>query len=224
MKTLVVLSTAVVLLISLCGCTSPWTPEAIVDEACAAMSEAYPRSTTVSYASSLGVSETTICHRREYGPKWCSIDWQVEPETEIKVASDFWWSWPFRASNPIGVATSIRQDDLRSLNPLIDWNKLTDEQIDGMGCFHFRGKLNMNAWVEKKKAWIKEDAAPSERDILSEALQKIYPWEITVELWVGKTDKLIRQLKWDEKFPLKRNSGEETWASQSTVTKFYDFG
>ncbi len=219
-KTLVV-TTAIVLSLSLGGC-SP-TPEAIVDEACTAMSQAHPYSTTISYIAGPGAAETTVCHTRDYGPNQKHLDWQIEPEAQIVIAHDFWDSWHSHTANPVGIATSLNPGDLRSLNPLIDWETLPDEPVDGINCLHFRGQLDLNAFVEEKEAWLEEYALPYERELLLATLQEIRRWEITVEVWVGETDKLIRQMRWHEEFPLEPTNGEETWTTQSTTTKFYDF-
>lgn len=151
------------------------------------------------------------------------MDWQIEPEAQIQIAPGFGDSWYFRAVNPIGTATSLGPSELQSLNPLINWEMLPDEQVDGMNCLHFQGQLDMKAFAEEKEAWINEHAHPGERDILLETLQEICRWEITVEVWVGKPPRLIWQMEWHEKFLLEPNNGEETWTTQSTTTKFYDF-
>lgn len=74
---------------------------------------------------------------------------------------------------------------------LVDLEKLSDEEIDGVECFRYRGKVDVDP-----------------------------EWKTDVELWIGKDDYLIRQIKSDMESTSR--PGEEKWVA-SSLRKFYDF-
>jgi hypothetical protein len=106
---------------------------------------------------------------------------------------------------------------LESLELLIDLERLADEEIDNVQCLHYRGRMDMDALVEKEKAEMGSQ-------LPTELLQLMRRGSMQVELWVGKDDYLIRQMKRLDHMPeWEAGTAEEKWMRQSTVLRFYDF-
>jgi hypothetical protein len=106
---------------------------------------------------------------------------------------------------------------LEPLNLLIDLEQLPDEEIDNVQCLHYRGRVDMDALVEKEKAEMGSQ-------LPTELLELMRSGSIQIELWVGKDDYLIRQMKRLDRMPeWEAGTAEEGWIRQSTVIRFYDF-
>ncbi|HEM62640.1 MAG TPA: hypothetical protein ENO24_10150 [Chloroflexi bacterium] len=106
---------------------------------------------------------------------------------------------------------------LEPLDLLIDLEQLPDEEIDSVQCLHYRGKIDMDAFVEKEKAEMGSQLAP-------ELLELMRRGSMEVELSVGKDDYLIRQMKRLDHMPeWEAGTAEERWMRQTTVIRLYDF-
>ena len=106
---------------------------------------------------------------------------------------------------------------LEPLDLLIDLEQLPAEEIDHVQCLHYRGRVDMDAFVEKEKAGKGPQLPP-------ELLELMRRGSMEVELWVGKDDYLIRQMKRLDHMPeWEAGTAEEKWMRQSTVLRFYDF-
>lgn len=106
---------------------------------------------------------------------------------------------------------------LEPLELLIDLEQLPDEDIDNVQCLHYRGRVDMDAFVEKEKARMGPQLPP-------ELLELMRRGSMGVELWVGKDDYLIRQMRLLDHMPeWGAGTPEERWMRQSTVLRFYDF-
>jgi hypothetical protein len=106
---------------------------------------------------------------------------------------------------------------LEPLDLLIDLEQLPDEEIDNVQCLHYRGRVDMDAFVEKEKAEMGSQLPP-------ELLELMRRGSMEVELWVGKDDYLIRQMKRLDHMPeWEAGTAEERWIRQSTVMRLYDF-
>jgi hypothetical protein len=105
---------------------------------------------------------------------------------------------------------------LEPLDLLIDLEQLPDEEIDNVQCLHYRGKIDMDAFV-KREAKMGSQLPP-------ELLELMRRGSMEVELWVGKDDYLIRQMKRLDHMPeWEAGTADEKWMRQSTVERFYDF-
>jgi hypothetical protein len=106
---------------------------------------------------------------------------------------------------------------LEPLDLLIDLEQLPDEDIDNVQCLHYRGKIDMDAFVQREEAKTGSQLPP-------ELLELMRRGSMEVELWVGKDDYLIRQISRLDHMPeLEGGTAEERWIRQSTVMRFYDF-
>ena len=109
--------------------------------------------------------------------------------------------------------TPSKEYTLEILDSLTGLQKLPDEKIEGTDCLHYRGKADVEGEIEKQKARLDpEEPGYEERLRGLDALRTI---ETEVELWIGKDDFLIRQMK----------SIMESLVHGNAVVlvKFYDF-
>ena len=135
-------------------------------------------------------------------PQWCQSPCQYDDYTSV-----------------VEVSSISLEKELEPLNWLVGLEQLPDEEIDGVDCWHYRGTVDMDSYVEKLKA--KAEGKPPEYLVLVEEMRR---WRQSFELWVGKDDYLIRQLKNEARYPVPEpGTGEEKWATRSTVERFYDF-
>ncbi len=111
-----------------------------------------------------------------------------------------------------------KENTLEILNSLIDLKELPDENIDGIACLRYWGRIDNESMVEEQKA--KLDPASPHYDEILKSLEDQPKIEITVELWIGKDDHLIRQMKQDTQMPSKETGELDT---ASSVMKYYDF-
>ncbi len=109
----------------------------------------------------------------------------------------YWQVLPLESSDPGGRSTGVvvPVDDLAFLEKLRDLEILADEEIDGVECFHYRGKL--------------EGYVPS--------------GEGEVELWIGIEDYLIRKLKSVARYPETGPGGKDVSATYTNLKEYHDF-
>jgi len=123
-----------------------------------------------------------------------------------------------------------KEETLELLDTLTDLEKFPDEKIDGVDCFHYRGRVDIDRMVDERKA----ELDPAQRDYKErlEALEQQRQMKIEVELWIGKDDYLIRQIKRDIEAPWRGLSCDpasggvvelEGWSHSSSMVKYYDF-
>jgi hypothetical protein len=105
---------------------------------------------------------------------------------------------------------------LEPLDLLIDLEQLPDEEIDNVQCLHYRGKIDMDAFVQRE--------AKMGSQLPPELLELMRHGSMELELWVGKDDYLIRQMTLLDHMPeWEAGTAEERWMRQSTVIRLYDF-
>ena len=112
---------------------------------------------------------------------------------------------------------------------LIGLEKLPDEEIDGVQCIHYRGKLDVDSIIEEYEARLETQLDPSSPEY-QKALKRLEQqerWETVIELWIGKDDYLIRQKKSDTLMPaIEPGTGEaeeEKYYARGSLEKYYDF-
>lgn len=106
-----------------------------------------------------------------------------------------------------------KEDTLKLLDSLTNLEKLPDEKIEGVDCIHYRGKVDVDRMIEEQKAKL-DPRQPHYQEML-EGLEAMRGMKVQVELWIGKEDHLIRQLRQDIEVPLEGTS--------SVMMKYYDF-
>lgn len=128
-------------------------------------------------------------------------------------------------SRKMGVAVSgsipSKEDTLELLDILTDLEKLPDEQIDSVDCLHYRGRVDMERMVEEQMASLDPEQPGYEEMVKSmeQALEEACQMKTEVELWIGKDDYLIRQMKYDMQMPAE-NTGQ--WNTSSSVVRYHD--
>jgi hypothetical protein len=94
----------------------------------------------------------------------------------------------------IYVRPPSKEDTLSLLDLLTKIENLPDERIAGADCFHLRGEFDMERWAEKTKAAFDPTDPRYEEDVKS-IEEQAAATEAVVEVWIGKDDYLIRQVK-----------------------------
>lgn len=111
-----------------------------------------------------------------------------------------------------------REITLKMLDSLTDLQELPNEKIDGTVCLHYRGRVDMEKQIEQMKANL-DPSDPHDKQLLEE-VEQLRNWKTEVELWIGKHDYLIRQMKHDWQVPVE-DTGR--WETSSVTIKYYDF-
>lgn len=146
----------------------------------------------------------------ETGP-WCEVI-KIGDKSYVRTSDKA--EWGDGKSDATCVVLPIAEV-LEPLDSLIDLEQLPEEQIDGVDCLHYRGKVDLDSLVEKTR--VPYQQTPELLEVMRRA-------SIDVELWVGKDDYLIRQMITRGRFPESEpGTGEEKWATQTTIMRFYDF-
>ncbi|GAI07899.1 unnamed protein product, partial [marine sediment metagenome] len=116
----------------------------------------------------------------------------------------------------VGVSSSSilsKEDTLEIIDSLTDLEKLPDEKIEGVDCIHYRGVVDVDRVIEEQKA--KLDPRQPHYEEMLKGLEDMRNMKTEVELWIGREDYLIRQLKQDMEVPLEGTS--------RVTVKYYDF-
>ena len=117
-----------------------------------------------------------------------------------------------------------KEDTLRLLDQLTDLEKLLDESVEGIECLHYRGRIDAERIVEKQKA--KLDPEQIGYNQILKGLERLRNAKTEVELWIGKDDYLIRQVKQYWEFPkvetASRSTEQEIWHTANIMWKYYD--
>jgi len=143
--------------------------------------------------------------------RWCEVI-KIGDKSYVRTEDEAEWGGE---RSDVGCVVLPIPEVLKPLDSLIDLEQLPDEQIDGVECFHYRGKADIDSLVEKTGMTYQQT---------QEFLEVMRRTSTNVELWVGKDDYLIRQIKIRVRFPESEPGiGEEKWATQTTVMRFYDF-
>ena len=137
---------------------------------------------------------------------------------------------PSRLANPEEVVANIpsKEKTLEDLDILTDIEILDDEYIDDILCFHYRGKADMEKYIEKTHSQRVELFSNSilgeTQDSLTQAVETAEEsWrqrERVYEYWIGKEDYLVRQKKIvvsPQVYPFKSD------IEMTEIVRYYDF-
>jgi hypothetical protein len=145
--------------------------------------------------------------------KWCEAT-RIGEQSYVR-ASDMPESGA--AVSEVACVMGSMTEELEPLELLIDLERLPDEEIDNVQCLHYRGRMDMDALVQREQARTGSQLPPELWELMRRG-------SMEVELWVGKDDYLIRQMKRLDHMPeWEAGTAEERWMRQSTVQRFYDF-
>ncbi len=128
-------------------------------------------------------------------------------------------------------------DDFRILSTLADIEKLSDEKIDEVKCFHYQEKqhpvIDIEAELEKIETHLLENPellAGTESMSMDEVidnyrteLERRAEGETIIDLWIGKDDYLLRQIKTVVRSIQLGPDGEEKWVTSTSIHKWTDF-
>ena len=119
----------------------------------------------------------------------------------------------------------------RLLDLLTDLEKLPDDKIDDVDCFHCRGRVDMDQQVEEQIAEVeaKLDLSKPEYRERFEAQKWMWDWqrrwEVNYELWISREDCFIRQQRYETQMPVMESPKGERIRGEMTNTAlmhYYD--
>ena len=123
------------------------------------------------------------------------------------------------------VAHMSLEETLRPLSALVDIKVLPDDEIDGVNCSHYHGRIDQDSYVEIVKEEMRrafEEVAEPQIDYLNylELLRQI---ETNVELWIDGDD-YIRQIEKAVSFTYTGpDTDDEQFIAGFEASRFYDF-
>ena len=106
---------------------------------------------------------------------------------------------------------------LKILDGLTDLEELPDENMDGADCFHYRGRVDVERQAEEEKARL--DPEQQHYEEMLKSIEQLRSMKAETELWIGKQDYLIRQIKYDWQVPVE-DTGH--WDTSSVMVRYYD--
>lgn len=213
---------SVVVILAILLVTQPWgvSPQSVMAKAYTATTELQSYRMFSSIKSTLEgkTSEATfetefVAPDRHRGKATMNGDW-----VEFIIIGDKQYirdSDPSRTTS-VGVSSSSilsKEDTLKIIDSLTDLEKLPDEKIEGVDCIHYWGMVDVDRVIEEQKAKL-DPRQPHYQEMLK-GLEDMRGMKVQVELWIGKEDYLIRQLRQDMEVPLEGTS--------RVTVKYYDF-
>jgi hypothetical protein len=125
----------------------------------------------------------------------------------------------FSVAVSISGSTHSKAETLRVLDLLVKIENLPDERISGVDCFHLQGEVDLQRRAEKAKAGLDPTDPRYEEMVKSIDEQIASEKKEEVEVWIGKEDYLIRQVKHEGQSP----SGDGSMDTFIAVVKYYEF-
>ena len=112
--------------------------------------------------------------------------------------------------------------ELERFRFLVDLDRLIDEKIRGVNCSHYRGKVDMDSYVEMLKKREEEQDGNISEEML-EAWEGMRRDELVADFWIDDED-YIRQWKTEGRLPvLDNDTGQEQWVTGVGFTSYSDF-
>jgi hypothetical protein len=233
-RNLIPLFLPALMLFSLIGCDSPPDYAALIEKAVEAAGKVQTYRVEGSGASTENGTTTTSNFKMEFKSPDRIYTAYEEPnglEASIRIGNTEYFkntgetNWNVRQWNLPVPTINLAAVTVQSLGSLIEIRRLKDEKIDGVGCYHYSGKVDTKAQAEEQRANLDPTQIGYEAQLASiemlENTLNIY------EFWIGKQDNLLRQLKMNVEFAFTRNEGEddeETEYHNVVATyHFYDF-
>lgn len=112
------------------------------------------------------------------------------------------------------VATQTLDKQLELLNWLVDLEKLPDEEIGGVNCSHYRGRVDQDSYLDMQTKRYPEVYA----EIPPESLELMRQLELFAEFWIDGDD-YIRQQRTEGRF----RPSQEEWGTWFSTTRYFDF-
>ncbi len=128
-------------------------------------------------------------------------------------------------------------DDFRVLSTLTDVEKLSDEKIDGVSCFHYQEKqypeIDIEAEMEKLENYLAENpelmagtdsmSIDEIKELSRASLERSAEGETIIDLWIGRDDYFLRQMKTVMRSIQPGPDGEDEWVTTTFTTKWSGF-
>lgn len=144
----------------------------------------------------------------EYNQNANSNNWEVRQWPE---------SFPFY--NP--AVTLVKE-----LDSLVGLVRMSDEDINSVDCFHYKGSIDTDAQVDEAIAKLDPSKPGYEERIKLLELSR-RPQQFTLEFWIDKEDHLLRQLKQYQDMVFIEDIGEDTKREEHInaviAYRFFDF-
>ncbi len=109
---------------------------------------------------------------------------------------------------------------LNTLNSLVELEELPDEKVDNVDCFHYRGRVDIAKELRLDEAEARLDPQDPEYQNMLKEIEQAHAINLTVELWIGKEDYLIRQAVQTGQLPAETGG---QWDTYAMTMKNYDF-
>jgi hypothetical protein len=241
-----IIAVVVLLMLQAVGCSRALTSGEVVAKACATTNEVESYRMTVSTIRTCGEQTSEIFSEDEFAAADCwhtkitiNGSWYefitIGDKQYNRDSDKMEWRLCNVPSHGEGAVTTgpcvcCVEELFQHPKLLINLEKLPDEGLNGVACLHYRGKVDIDLAIEEYKARLESqlDARSSEYQEALKALEQQKRQQTDVELWIGKEDYLIRQMKWDTQMPVMEatTSGEteeEKWCMTNSLAKYYDF-
>jgi len=120
-----------------------------------------------------------------------------------------------------------KENTMEALDMLVKIERMPDESIDGIDCFHYKGTVDIEKFFEKLQIHIIRMVEEAQGSILNEwpfweRLEEMWHTkEIKSEFWIGKDDYLIRQ--WKQVCQPLPDQPDYMFHMVSGTYKYYDF-
>ena len=164
--------------------------------------------------------ETIIIDHKVYSRDSDNDNWrEVELSPNVLEAQ--------KASLKVSIPSA--ETTLQLLDSIIDLEKLTDEKIDGVDCFHCRGRVDMAQQVEEQIAEMEAKLELSKQEFKErfEAQKWMWDWqrrwEVNYELWISREDCFIRQQRHETQMPVMESPKEEKIRGEMKNTAFMHY-
>jgi hypothetical protein len=222
----VVLAAVVVLIVAL---VQPWSvsPQSVIAKAYAATEGllSYRTSSSITYTYKGEVNNQSseweyVFPDRAHG----SLNLGLETFEFIIIGDKQYVREPDNASGKISIGVSVsgsthsKEDTLRLLDSLTKIEKLADGSISGVDCLHLLGEIDLQKRAERAKASLDPDY-PAYEEAIKSIDEQMMAGRETVEVWIGKEDYLIRQVKHEGQSASEGGSLD----TFSALVKYYDF-
>ncbi|MFO8102284.1 MAG: hypothetical protein R6U37_09020 [Dehalococcoidia bacterium] len=128
-------------------------------------------------------------------------------------------------------------DDFGVLSTLTNVEKLSDEKIDGVTCFHYQEKqypeIDIEAEMENLENYLAENpesmtgtdsmSIDEIKELSRASLERRAQGETIIDLWIGKDDYFLRQMKTVMRSIQLGPDGEDEWVTTTFTVKWTDF-
>ena len=98
---------------------------------------------------------------------------------------------------------------------LVEREKLPDEEIDGVNCSHYRGRVDQDSWLDMQMKRYPEFYA----DIPPEELELMRQLELSTEFWIDGDDHIRQHI-----IQFRFRPSQEEWGNGFSITRYFDIG